>query len=360
MSLSFHDTCRMGTGSFAPRMEQERTLRPVVIWLLTGCVMIACMVAIGGITRLTGSGLSITEWKPIMGALPPMNEGAWNEAFDKYKGIPQYTLVNEHLDLAGFKAIFFWEYLHRNWARLMSLVFFVPFVVFWRRGLISGWLFKRSIAILLAGGLEGALGWFMVASGLLEGDRVSHYRLAIHLCVAFTVFSMVLWTVFDIRRGRHGLKSDGTNAGNWSRWLLVLLAVQIVYGAFTAGLDAGRVANTWPLMNGHFLSEQALAYTGTAMDFVDHKEGVQFIHRNLAWLVAIAFIAFAYRERRNAALNGADRWLFGAVLLQFTLGILTLIWQVPIVLGVLHQFGALLLLASLLNVNHRTGRTPGL
>lgn len=337
-------------------MEQERTLRPVVIWLLTGCVMIACMVAIGGITRLTGSGLSITEWKPIMGALPPINDGAWNEAFQKYKGIPQYRLVNEHLDLAGFKAIFFWEYLHRNWARLMSIVFFVPFVVFWRRGLISGWLFKRCIAILLAGGLEGALGWFMVASGLLEGDRVSHYRLAIHLCVAFTVFSMVLWTVFDIRRGRHGLKSDGTDGGKWSRWLLVLLAVQIVYGAFTAGLDAGRVANTWPLMNGHFLSEQALNYTGTAMDFVDHKEGVQFIHRNLAWLVAIAFITFAYRERRNTALHGADRWLFGAVLLQFTLGILTLIWQVPIVLGVLHQFGALILLASLLNAMHRTGR----
>ena len=238
----------------------------------------------------------------------------------------------------------------------MGVVFIVPFIVFRRRGLLDGWLGRRAWWILLGGAIVAGLGWFMVASGLEKNTDVSHYRLAIHLCAAFTVFALVLWTVFDLRRGRRALAGDGSRAANWGRWLLVPLSAQIVYGAFTAGLDAGRVANTWPLMHGRFLAEQALSYTGTIMDFVDHKEGVQFVHRNLAWLIVVAFVAFAYRERRNAALAGADRWLFLAVLVQFLLGVLTLLWQVPIVLGVLHQFGAVLLLAALLNVMHRTGR----
>ncbi len=332
------------------------SLRPVILWLLTGCVMIACMVALGGITRLTGSGLSITEWKPIMGALPPMNDADWNIAFEKYKATPQFQRINQQMDVSGFKWIFFWEYMHRNWGRLMGIVFVVPFIIFWRRGLIKGWLMKRTIAIVIAGGLVGALGWFMVISGLENNVRVSHYRLAIHLCSAFTVFSLVLWTVFDIARGQRTLKSDGSQAGKWSRWLLVLLFVQIVYGAFTAGLDAGRIANTWPLMNGDFLPAAATSYTGTFRDFLEHKEGVQFIHRNLAWLVAIGFVAFAWRYRNEASLHGAHRWLAAAVLLQFTLGVLTVLSQVNITLGVLHQFGALLLLSALLNVVQWTGR----
>ena len=336
-------------------MGIERSKKFVWIWLLTGCAMIACMVAIGGITRLTGSGLSITEWKPIMGALPPMNELEWNDAFTKYKGIPQYTLINEHLDLAGFKEIFFWEYVHRNWGRLLGIVFIVPFVIFWRRGLLKGWLMRRSLVILLGGATVGGLGWFMVKSGLFEGASVSHYRLAIHLCAAFTVFGLVLWTAFDVQRQQRSFRSNGSMAGTWSRWLLVLLGAQIIYGAFTAGIDAGHVANTWPLMNGRFLSDQALAYTGTWKDFVEHREGVQFVHRNLAWIVATAFIVFAYRYRHDDALNDAPRWLLVGILLQFILGVLTLVYQVPVVLGVLHQFGALLLLAALLNVLHRTG-----
>ncbi len=338
-------------------MEEGKSTRPVVLWLLTGCVMIACMVAIGGITRLTESGLSITEWKPVTGALPPMSEAAWQAEFEKYQQIPEFQLLNQDMDLAGFKHIFFWEWLHRNWGRLMGIVFIVPFILFRRRGLLPGWLGLRAWWILLGGAVVAGLGWFMVVSGLEKNTDVSHYRLAIHLCAAFSVFALVLWTVFDICRERRTLVGDGTSAAKWARWLMLLLAVQIVYGAFTAGLDAGRVANTWPLMNGRFLSEQALNYTGTALDFVDHKEGVQFIHRNLAWVVAIAFIAFAYRERKNTALHGADRWLLGAVVLQFALGIVTLIYQVPILLGVLHQFGAVLLLAALLNAMHRTGRT---
>ena len=338
--------------------EAPKSLRPVIIWLLTGCAMIACMVAIGGITRLTESGLSITEWKPVTGALPPLSEVAWQAEFEKYKKIPEYQLFNQGMDLAGFKRIFFWEWLHRNWGRLMGLVFMVPFLVFWRRGLLKGWLMRRALWILLGGAIVAGLGWFMVVSGLEKNTDVSHYRLAIHLCAAFSVFALVLWTVFDLQRSPRAFGGDGSRAARWSRWLLVLLVIQIIYGAFTAGLDAGRVANTWPLMHGHFLSEQAFNYTGTALDLVDHKEGVQFIHRNLAWLVAAAFLVFAYRERQNAALYGAGGWLALAVVLQFILGVLTLVMQVPIVLGVLHQFGAVLLLVALLNVLHRTGRAP--
>jgi heme a synthase len=332
------------------------SLRPVVRWLMTGCVLIACMVVIGGITRLTGSGLSITEWKPIMGALPPMDDIEWVEAFKKYQAIPEYTLKNQHMDMAGFKQIFFWEYLHRNWGRLMGLVFIIPFVWFWRRGLMKGWLLKRGWAILIGGGLVGALGWFMVASGLQDNPDVSHYRLAIHLCAAFTVFSLVLWTVLDIGNGRRALRSDGSPAGRWARILLALLVVQIVWGAFTAGLDAGHMYNTWPLMNGEFMPDNVTAFDSSWTNFTHHRDGVQFVHRNLAWLVAAAFVGFALHYRRDAALAGSWRWLLVAVLIQFALGVLTILTQVHIVLGVLHQFGALLLLAALLAALHATGR----
>ena len=335
----------------------RKTLAPVVNWLLLGCVMIACMVVIGGITRLTGSGLSITEWKPIMGALPPMDDVEWNEAFEKYQSIPEYTLKNQDMDMAGFKKIFFWEYLHRNWGRLMGLVFIVPFAIFWRMGLLKGWLRKRSWAILIGGGSVGALGWFMVASGLQDNPDVSHYRLAIHLSAAFTVFSLVLWTVFDIREGRRSFSSDGSAVGGWARVLLVLLVLQIAWGAFTAGLDAGHMYNTWPLMNGEFMPGNVTAHGSLWKDFTDHRDGVQFIHRNLAWLVAAAFVAVAVHYRRTGSMRGVWIWLLWAVLIQFVLGVFTVITQVHIALGVAHQQGALVLLAALLYALHRTGRT---
>lgn len=335
------------------------SLRPVVNWLVLGCIMIAVMVSIGGITRLTGSGLSITEWQPILGAIPPTNEAQWEEAFEKYKQIPQYELVNAHIGLHEFKVLYFWEWLHRNWGRLMGLVFFVPFVWFWRKGLLKGWLMRRSWSILVGGGLVGALGWFMVVSGLEQNVRVSHFRLAIHLCAAFALFCLVLWTVFDIRQGRRGYRSDGTAAGKWSRWLLVLLLVQIIFGAFTAGLDAGRIYPTWPLMAGQFLPDNLkdlIHDDGLWYSLVNHKDGVQFFHRNFAWVVAAGITWFGYENRRNAALKGGDRLLFLAVFVQITLGVLALVTQVWISMGVLHQLGALLLLTALLNVLHRTGR----
>lgn len=332
------------------------SLKPVISWLIAGCILIACMVVIGGITRLTGSGLSITEWKPIMGALPPMNDAEWQVAFVKYQQIPEYTLKNQHMDLAGFKSIFFWEYLHRNWGRLMGLVFIIPFMLFLRKGLLNGWLFKRSIAILIGGGLVGALGWFMVASGLQDNPDVSHYRLAIHLSAAFTVFSLVLWTVLDLRDGRRAWTGDGSRAATQVRWLLGLVVLQIIWGAFTAGLDAGRMYNTWPLMNGEFMPANVTAFGSLWKDFTDHRDGVQFIHRNLAWLVAIGVVAFAVRYRKEAQLRGVWLLMIAMVAVQFLLGVFTLLTSVQIALGVAHQFGALLLLAVMLTALHRTGR----
>lgn len=335
---------------------ERRKLKPVVTWLITGCVMIACMVVIGGVTRLTGSGLSITVWDPIMGAIPPLNDAEWNEAFDLYKAIPEYTLKNQDMDMSGFKRIFFWEFLHRNWGRLMGLVFAIPFFIFWRKGLLKGWLMKRCWTILISGGLVGALGWFMVASGLEKNPDVSHFRLAIHLSAAFTVFSLVLWTVLDIRDGRTGFASNGSVEGRWSRVLLGLLILQIVWGAFTAGLDAGRIYNTWPLMNGEFMPENVRAFGDLFTDLADHRDGVQFVHRNLAYMVALAFILFAVKFRREASMEVVWFPLLLAVLFQFVLGVITILTQVDLVVGVLHQQGALVLLAVLLKALHRTGK----
>ena len=349
---------RVGASFAASMKDQGQTqLKPVVTWLLTGCILIACMVAIGGITRLTDSGLSITEWKPIMGALPPMNDAEWTEAFEKYKEIPEYTLTNPHMDIAGFKRIFFWEYLHRNWGRMMGLVFAIPFVLFWRKGLLKGWLWKRSWVILIGGGLVGALGWFMVVSGLQERTDVSHYRLAIHLCAAFTVFAIVLWTVLDIKKGRRTFKSNGSREGKWARGLLVLLLLQIVWGAFTAGLDAGHMYNTWPLMNGEIMPENVTAFGSLLKDFTDHRDGVQFVHRYFAWVVALAFVWYGVRFRNTPDLAAPAKWLMIAVGLQFVLGVFTVLSHVHIALGVAHQFGALLLLAAVLWVMHSTGIT---
>lgn len=202
----------------------------------------------------------------------------------------------------------------------------------------------------------GALGWFMVASGLEDNPDVSHFRLAIHLCAAFSVFALVLWTVFDLRDQHSSFSSDGSAAGKWARWILVLLVVQIVWGAFTAGLDAGRIYNTWPLMNGAFMPENAFVQGSLWKDLADHRDGVQFVHRNLAWLVAAAFVGFAWCYRSTAALATVWKWLLVAVIAQFVLGVFTVLTHVRIELGVLHQFGALVLLATLLKALHRTGR----
>ncbi|MCW5899143.1 MAG: COX15/CtaA family protein [Flavobacteriales bacterium] len=342
-------------------------LRLVRSWLLAGCMLIGFMVVIGGITRLTGSGLSITEWKPIMGALPPMSDVEWIEAFKKYQAIPEYRLLNSHMGLQDFKRIYFWEWLHRNWGRLMGLVFLVPFMVFWRKGLLKDWLMRRLLWVMLGGAIVGSLGWFMVQSGLTDQRdangqllvSVSHYRLAIHLGAALIVFALVWWTWLDLRSGRRRSRGDGSAAGSAARGLLVLLFLQIIWGALTAGLDAGRSYNTWPLMNGVVMPENVTAFDSMWQNFTGHQDGVQFVHRWFAWVVAAAFVWLAVRHRGHACIGAMRAWLIGGVLLQFALGVVTILTRVHIVPGVAHQFGALVLLAILLVAIHGTGAKAG-
>ena len=334
---------------------QQSGKKTVANWLLLGCLMIAAMVMIGGITRLTHSGLSITAWEPISGAIPPLNEAEWQEEFDRYRQYPEFKVINSDMDLSGFKSIFFWEYLHRNWGRLMGLVFIIPFVFFLRKKYLTGALRKRTWFILLGGAAVGALGWFMVMSGLNQRPDVSHYRLAMHLTAAFTLFLYILWTYLSL------IRNTWSQRGRWNRWgvlLLLVTYVQVIYGAFVAGLDAATIYNTYPLMNGEFMPDNVTAFDSFLQNFTNHRDGVQFVHRNLA-LVVVALCGLVWWKAGkldDARLKYATRWLLAAVVLQFVLGVVTLLLSlgdVPVFWGVIHQMGALFFLAVVLWVNHR-------
>lgn len=311
--------------------------------------MIAMMVMIGGITRLTESGLSMVEWNLFMGAVPPLNEHAWQETFEKYQAYPEYKVLRPNMDLSEFKSIFFWEFLHRQWGRLMGLVFIIPFLLFLKQGRIKGVLLKRCIAILIGGAAVGGLGWFMVVSGLKDRPDVSHYRLAIHLVAAFSLFGLVLWTALDLKRGT----LEKTRDHSWRKVLALCIAaiyVQIIYGAFVAGLDAGGIYNTWPLMNGSLVPENTFSLSPFWRNIFEHRDGVQFIHRNFAYAVVGLLIWAGLRTRKEHAEDVAVRrsvnGLFAMVLLQFALGVVTLLLHVPVWAGVMHQMGALFLLAA--------------
>ena len=331
--------------------------RPVLIWLLLGAVLIAAMVVIGGITRLTHSGLSMVDWDPIMGSIPPTSEAEWKDAFEQYKQFPEYQKKNFDMELKGFKSIYFWEYLHRMWGRMMGLVFIIPFGIFIYQGRIKGELLKQCLLILLGGALVGGLGWFMVLSGLKEQPDVSHYRLAIHLVAAFSLFAYVLWTAFELRWPTGGEPApERKPLRRWGRAFFIMLLLQVVYGAFVAGMGAGSLFNTWPKMGDAWLPEAVASLEPLWRNFFEGKAGVQFIHRSLAILLFLMGLRILWPIMFGPspqALKKAGS-LFGAsLLLQFLLGILTLILEVPIVLAVLHQVGALLLLGSNLYLLHR-------
>lgn len=331
--------------------------RPVFIWLILGAILIALMVVIGGITRLTHSGLSMVDWDPIMGAIPPLSEAQWQDAFEKYQQFPEYQKKNHDMELGGFKSIYFWEYLHRMWGRMMGLVFIVPFGIFLYQGRIKGDLLKRCLLILLGGALVGGIGWFMVLSGLKERPDVSHYRLAIHLLAAFSLFAYVLWTAFEIRWPGSRKRSDTPKKllGALHLFLLLLL-LQIVYGAFVAGLEAGTLFNTWPKMGDTWVPEAVSSLDPFWRNLLEGKAGVQFIHRCLAILLFLLGIRIFWPIHARAWSQGVRKAgsVFGAaLLLQILLGIFTLLLEVPLTLAVLHQLGALLLLAATVYLIHR-------
>jgi cytochrome c oxidase assembly protein subunit 15 len=337
-------------------MENEfsqRSSRPVAVWLLIGIVMLIIQVLLGGITRLTGSGLSITEWKPIMGAFPPMNDQQWNDAFDKYKQIAQYRYLNSSFTLSDFKSIFFWEWFHRLWARLIGVAFLIPFIIFLIQRRFKKEMVKPMIILFLLGALQGVVGWIMVMSGLNEDNLyVSHYRLAIHFILALGLICYTLWFALELLVPQHELVIN-LPLRKFTIWLIAILTVQLIYGAFMAGLKAATYAPTWPDINGNFLPRGGSPSSGILKLF-DNPIVVHFIHRNLAYVITIlVFTWFVQSKKIKSSLFKKTSWLpLTLVIVQLILGIFTVInspdpkalrW-----LGIAHQFIAMCLLLSLI------------
>ena len=333
--------------------------RPVAIWLLAGVGMIIIQVLLGGITRLTGSGLSITEWKPIMGALPPMNDQDWNTAFEKYKQIAQFKYLNAHFTLGDFKFIFFWEWFHRLWARLIGVAFIIPFIIFLFQKRIKKEMIKPMIILFLLGALQGLVGWIMVESGLEDTDRlfVSHYKLAIHFILALSVLCYALWFAFDLMVPEEQI-TISRPVRNFTRWLIILLTVQLIYGAFMAGLKAATAAPTWPTINGAWIPGNIHSFGSRefpGLSFLtEHPLVIHFIHRNLAYLLSFLVFLWWWKANRTAGtrLFQKTRILpLLIVLLQIVLGILAVLnatnQYLFLWLGVAHQFVAMFLLLSL-------------
>jgi len=330
--------------------------KKVIYWLLTGCLLIFIMVIVGGITRLTHSGLSISNYKLISGIVPPMNDVEWVEAFELYKQYPEYQKLNNYFDIQDFKDIYFWEWIHRVIGRFIGIVFLVPFVYFLVRKQLTKATIKKSLVLLALGSLQGFLGWYMVKSGLVDRPDVSHYRLAMHLTTAFLTFAYTFWVALDLIFPNK--KTISKKLRNFIRIGLIILIIQIIYGAFVAGLDAGWIHNNWPLMNdGKFIHETVYTEQNpTYLNFVEGKSGVQFIHRTLAYLVVIFIIAIWYKAKNRILTAWQTKGIRGLIILvgvQFLLGVLTLLLAVPVWLGVLHQVAAFILLSFMIFTLHR-------
>lgn len=328
----------------------------VVYWLLTGCVLIFIMVLVGGITRLTHSGLSISDYKLIHGTLPPMNEQEWQEAFELYKQYPEYQKLNSHFDLEDFKDIYFWEWLHRVIGRFIGIVFIVPFLFFLITKKLDRPITKKALILLVMGGFQGFLGWYMVKSGLVDRPDVSHFRLAAHLTTAFITFAYSFWVALDLIYPDK--KEVDKKLRNLIRFGLAILLIQIIWGAFVAGLDAGFIHNHWPLMSdGKLIHETVyIEHQPLIKNFFEGKSGVQFIHRYLAYVVVgiIVYIWFKTGQAKRTALQEKGlKMLLALVFVQFVLGVLTLIYAVPLWLGIAHQIGAFFLLAAMTFTLHR-------
>lgn len=350
---------RLSTPTFSHSpLPLRRDAGGVRLWLLVCVLLVAAMVALGGYTRLSGSGLSITAWKPLHGSIPPLSDADWQEEFDAYKQSPQYQQVNTAIDMDGFKTIFWPEFLHRLLGRVIGLAFFAPFVVFLARRSMNGRTALRFAAILALGGFQGVVGWLMVKSGLMDIPRVSHLRLAAHLTLAFTIFACLLWAFLDVKPLPRPAQVSRLQV-RAVQCFTTLLMVQIIWGAFMAGLHAGYVYNTWPDFNGEALPPDLASGSGALLDSFTHIPAVQLIHRSLgAILLASAFGLWAMLR---VPLRHTPAALFLNLLLicinaLFALGVLTLLNVVPLGLAWAHQMVALCLFALCLALLHSLPR----
>jgi cytochrome c oxidase assembly protein subunit 15 len=337
-------------------LPAEIPRRQIAAWLLLCCVLVFAMVLVGGVTRLTHSGLSIVEWQPIVGTLPPLNDTEWEQTFDKYKQTPEYRLVNSGMTLDGFKGIFWWEYFHRLLGRGIGLAFFLPLLYFIARKYIHRPLAWRLGGIFVLGGLQGALGWYMVKSGLVDNPRVSPLRLAAHLGLALLIFAAMFWQALDLLWPRRAQAVAALQvAWRQASALSVLIFAMSLSGALVAGNRAGRIYNTFPMMNEHWVPPELFALEPWYANFFYNMATVQFDHRLIAWLLAVLVPLFCWRTRQlplTAPARMGLHMLLTLLVLQIMLGVTTLLAAVPVALGAAHQGGALLLFASALTVAH--------
>lgn len=333
------------TASSSPPFRVQSRPAAIARWLLGVALLVFCMVVVGGITRLTESGLSITQWKPITGALPPLTHDQWMEAFRLYQQIPEYREINHGMSLADFQFIFFWEWLHRLLGRVIGVAFAVPLLWFaWKRAIPAGYGW-RLVALLALGGLQGAIGWWMVKSGLSVRTDVSHYRLAVHLLTALFIIGGLIWTALDLFALDRSPYARPAALQPFALVALLILAVQLMFGAFTAGLDAGYVSNSWPLMNDHLVPE-GINWLGSLWATLSSDPYlVHFIHRWWAWIAAAALILLA-RKARAMGHRSASVAINAAVGTQVILGIATVLSGIALPLAVLHQAVGALVVAS--------------
>ena len=320
--------------------------KSIAVWLFIVTAMVFFMVILGGVTRLTQSGLSMVNWHPVTGWLPPLGLAEWEAVFSDYRNSPEYLKVNQGMSLAEFKSIFWFEFTHRLLGRLIGVAFLVPMVVFWIRGWISRQLAPKLVVLFILGGLQGVLGWYMVKSGLVDRPDVSQYRLAAHLGLALAILAAMLWVALGLVRPAASATPDiGLKRGVWG--LLTLITLTALSGAFVAGLDAGHIYNTFPLMGGGFIPEGIMALSPFYLNFFENIPTVQFDHRVLAVTTFVAVMVFWWRagtKQLTTAQGLATKVLASVAVVQVGLGISTLLLVVPVPLAALHQTGALVLL----------------
>lgn len=333
--------------------------KPIAIWLLICCALVFAMIIVGGVTRLTDSGLSIVEWQPIVGTIPPVTQNDWEVLLEKYRSTPQYQKINKGMSIDEFKGIFWWEYFHRLLGRLIGVVFFIPFVYFLIQKRIDRPLGVKLIGIFILGGLQGFMGWYMVMSGLVNDPHVSQYRLTAHLGLAIVIFAAMFWVALGILSPK--ADNPDTDEGirslyKFSVGLTGLIFIMILSGGFVAGIRAGFAYNTFPLMNGHFMPPEIFMLEPWYRNFFANMATVQFNHRLIAWILAFLVPLFWFKLKKYnlpETTRIACNLFLIMLVIQIGLGISTLLYVVPIPLAALHQGGAVLLFAAALWVSHR-------
>ncbi len=341
-------------------MKTGNSNTAVAWWLFACCAMVFLTMVVGGVTRLTHSGLSIVEWKPLVGALPPLSEAHWLELFAKYQQTPEFRKVNHDMNLDGFKFIFWWEWAHRLSGRLIGVVFLLPYLWFLVRGQLRGTVAAKVFGFFILGGLQGAMGWYMVKSGLVDDPRVSQYRLAAHLGLAFLLFGLMFWTGLGMLQPRRctAVSQAPTFTLRLGNWLVALVFVMVLSGALVAGIRAGLAYNSFPLMNGHFLPPESFVVEPLWLNFFTNMATVQFDHRLIAWLLMGLIPWYSWRIWTDAPAARMPAVMLTLWLaMQVTLGIATLLLKVPVALGAAHQAGAMVLFGILIWANHAIRRS---